>query len=95
MDEEILLNEIVFKDSNYIIFNVLGDEIGMIFDQTDYGRNTIAEVNGIFYYLGDEPPNLESAMFVWQDIYDRDLSVEELDKVLSDNNIALDAIDGE
>ena len=85
--------ETLYKD--YKTFTVLGKEINMISDQTSYGRNTIAEVEGNLFYLGEEPPSLENAMVVWQDIHNRDLTLDELDKVLADNEIALDAINGE
>jgi hypothetical protein len=75
--------EILYKD--YITFNILDQEINLISDQTDYGRNTVAEVDGELFYLGSEPPSLENAIVVWQDIHDRDLSLNEIDKIIIDN----------
>lgn len=86
--------EVLYKTFT-VTFTVLGEEVNMISDQTDYGRNTIAEVDGNLFYLGEEPPSLENAMVVWQDIHNRNLTLKELDKVLADNEIALNAIHGE
>lgn len=76
--------EIVYK--NYISFNILGDEINVISDLTEYGINTIIEANNQYYYLGPEPGNLESAMFVWQDLNQRDLTLDEFNQVVEANS---------
>lgn len=81
---------IVYKD--YVTFVILGEEINLISDETDYGRNTVAEINGGFHYLGDEPANVASAVFAWQEVYGRDLSPEELRQILIDNHLISSAI---
>jgi hypothetical protein len=81
---------IVYKD--YVTFIILGEEINLISDETDYGRNTVAEINGGFHYLGDEPTNVASAVFAWQEVYGRDLSPEELRQVMVDNHLISSAI---
>lgn len=81
---------IVYKD--YVTFVILGEEINLISDETDYGRNTVAEIDGGFHYLGDEPANVASAVFAWQEVYGRDLSPEELRQVMVDNHLISSAI---
>lgn len=80
---------IVYKD--YVTFIILKDKINLISDETDYGRSTVAEFNdsSTFYYLGDEHPTLSAAMLIWQQVNNRDLSNEEIDKVLLDNKLDL------
>jgi hypothetical protein len=82
---------IVYKD--YLTFTVMGEEINLFSDEdTDYGRNTVAEINGGFHYLGDEPPGVSAAIFAWQEVYNRELSSEELHQVLVDNHLISEAI---
>jgi len=85
--------EILYKD--YITFYIFGEEYNMISDQTAYGISTVIEIGDLNYYLGEEHPTLENAMFAWQDLHDRDLTLEEFNKVLDDNNIVINEINGE
>lgn len=72
---------------NYTTFLVLGQEVNLISDQTEYGRNTISEMSDNYFYLGDEYPNISAAILVWQEVNDRKLDGEELQQVLIDNQI--------
>jgi hypothetical protein len=76
---------IVYKD--YLSFQVLGQEINLISDETDYGRNTVAEIAERYYYLGDEYPNVVAAVMLWQEINERDVTPEELHQIMIDNNL--------
>lgn len=77
------MTDILYKD--YITFNILGEELNIISNETDYGRSTVAELNGQFYYLGDEPNDLETALFAWQDMQNKILSLEEFEEILKNN----------
>lgn len=76
---------VVFKD--YILFNILGLYIYYFSDETSYGLNTVAEVNGQLYYAGAEYPSISNAIFLWQEINNKELNDEELRKVFVDNKI--------
>lgn len=76
---------IVYKD--YTTFTVLGQEINLVSDETDYGRNTVAEITDSYYYLGDEFPTVATAILAWQEVNGRNLTGEELHRVLLDNHL--------
>lgn len=76
---------LVYK--NYETFLVLGKEILLFSEELQHTRNTVAEVDGKYHYLGNEPSNIGSAIFAWQEINGRDLTNEELKQVLNDNNL--------
>lgn len=81
---------IVYK--NYVVFTILNEEINLISDETCYGRNTVAEIDGHYHYLDNELPTIASAIFAWQEYYNRDLTNEELRKVMVDNHLISEAI---
>lgn len=81
---------LVYKD--YMTFTVMGKEIHLISDETDYGRNTVAEIDGHYHYMDDEPSNVATAVFAWQEVNGRDLTSEELRQVLLDNHLISEAI---
>ena len=81
---------IVYK--NYVTFTILGEEIILYSDETSYGRNTVAEIDGHYHYLDSEPPNVASAIFAWQEYYNKELTSEELRKVLVENQLLSEAI---
>jgi len=54
---------IVYKD--YVTFTVLGEDIHLISDELDYGRNTVAEIKNRYHYLGNEYPTISAAIFAW------------------------------
>lgn len=75
--------DILYKD--YVTYNILGDELNLFSYETEYGRSTVAELGDRYYYLGDEPANLESALFIWQDMQGKILSLEEFEEVTNNN----------
>lgn len=74
---------IMYKD--YVTFTVMGQEINLITDETDYGRNTVAEIGDVYHQLGDEFPGIAAAVFAWQEVNGRLLTDNELDQVMKDN----------
>ena len=76
---------IVYRDCT--TFTVLGGKIHLYSEDLQHGRNTVAEINGHFHYLGDELPNIAGAIYAWQDVNGRDLTNEELRQVFVDNNL--------
>ena len=81
---------IVHKD--YATFSILGQDINIFSEDLGCVRNTVAEIDGSFHYLGDEGPNVGSAVFAWQDVNGRDLTEDELRQVLIDNRLISQAI---
>jgi hypothetical protein len=81
---------IVYKD--YVVFIILGEEIILYSDDTCYGRNTVAEINGNYHYLDSEPPTITSAIYAWQEFYNKELTSEELHKVMVENKLISEAI---
>lgn len=81
---------IVYKD--YVTFTVLGQEINLFSEDLDTGRNTIAEIDNRYHYLGSEPVTISSAIFAWQEVFGRDLSGEELKQTLIDNKLLSEAV---
>jgi len=81
---------IVYKD--YSTFIIMGQEINLISDETDYGRNTVAEMSEAYHYLGDEYPSVAAAILAWQELSGRELTSDELHQVLVDNQLTSGAI---
>lgn len=81
---------IEYKDC--VTFTVLGTKIVLISDETSHGRNTVAEINNQLYYLGDELPNIYSAVITWQEVNKRDLTQQELDQIMDDNKLISSAV---
>jgi len=82
----------MLEHRDYTTFSILGQEINIISEDLGHVRNTVAEIDGSFYYLGDEVPNVGSAVFAWQDVHGRDLTEDELRQVLIDNQLISQAI---
>ena len=75
---------LVYK--NYITFSILKDQVNLISNETDYGTSTVAEIKDVYYYLGDMEPTLGAALIAWQSL-NKDLSNEELEKVINQNSL--------
>lgn len=75
----------VYKD--YTSYTIRGMKVGIITDETSHGRNTVAEINGKYHYLGDEFPGIAAAIFAWQEFFGEDLTNEELHQIMIDNHI--------
>lgn len=78
--------------SNYQVFRILDEEVNIISDDTAYGRNTVVEINKVFHHMGDEFPGVAAAIYAWQEVNGRDLSTEELHRILEDNKLLSKAI---
>jgi hypothetical protein len=81
---------IVYKD--YLTFTLMGKEINLISNETAYGLSTVVEIDGHYHYMDNEPPNVATAVFAWQEVNGRDLTNEELRQVMVDNKLISDAI---
>lgn len=81
---------IVYK--NYQAFDILGEELIIVSDETAYGRNTVIEINKVFHHMGDEFPGVAAAIYAWQEVKGRDLTNEELHQILEDNKLLSKAI---
>jgi len=81
---------IVFEDN--IVYNVLGRKIILISDRINDSQNTVAEIEEIYYYLGNETANVLAAVLAWQEFSGRDLTEDELNQVMIDNNLVSAAI---
>ena len=69
-------------------FWILDQEVNLfIEDETAYGRNTVAEHNNQFYYLGNSEPDILSAIAAFQKITGKNLSDLEFEKTLVENDI--------
>jgi len=71
----------------YVTFIILEREINIISDEMVYGRNTVAEIDGNLYYLGNKSPNISTAIFAWQKYSNRELTADERYQVMMDNAI--------
>jgi hypothetical protein len=81
-----------YVDKSYMKFQVMGEELAIVSDETAYGRNTVVEIKNRYHYMGDEPPNVATAVFAWQEVNDRELTSEELHRVMVDNHLVSGAI---
>ena len=77
------MKTIVYQDYTSVL--ILQEVYNIICNETDYGRSTTIEVNDTYYYLGDQDPVLASAIALWQDLHDRELTINEVDQILNDN----------
>jgi len=75
---------IIYK--NYTTYLILNIEVNITSESFSFFRNTVAEINGNFYYLGSEPDNIESAIWAWQEYFNKELTSSELNQILIDNN---------
>jgi hypothetical protein len=71
--------------NEYKAFDVLGEIVEVISFDTDYGISTVAEINGINYYLGDMDWDISAAIAAWQIANDRCLTDKEFIKVIKEN----------
>lgn len=81
---------IVYKD--YVTFTVLGTQINLMSEDLFTGRNTVAEMNDNFHFVGNEYPTISTAIFLWQEVNGRDLSNDELRQTMRDNLLISDAV---
>ena len=82
-------DNIVYK--GYLTISILGEDINLISDETSYGLCNVAEIKNIYHYLDNDIYIIDAAILLWQDL-NRDLSLEELSKVMIDNKSIYDMI---
>jgi hypothetical protein len=73
-------------------FKVMGEDIHLYSEDLGYGLNTVADMGRHFHYMGNEPCNVATAIFAWQEVNGRDLTNEELRQVMVDNHLISEAI---
>ena len=78
-----LIMDILYKD--YITFNILDNELNVFSEETDYGLSTVIEFGDRYYYLGNEPPTLESVLFAYQDMQNINFTNSEISKITESN----------
>lgn len=81
---------IVYKD--YTIYDVLGLKVNLISDEICNSQNTVAEIDDVYYYLGNETPNILAAVLAWEEFTGKNLSEDELHQVMVTNNLISGAI---
>lgn len=81
---------LIFRD--YISFDILGQPIRLISNETCYGQQTVAEVNDQYHYLGHADWTLSTAILAFERIYGRELTKEEVSQVLRENNFTSQGI---
>lgn len=78
---------IVYK--NYTSYKILNVDVNIISDQTDYGRNTVAEISDKYFYLGTLSDDILAAVFAWELFSGKKVSDEEFATILDNNDINL------
>jgi len=71
--------------NEYKAFDVLGEIVEVISFETDYGISTVAEINGVNYYLGDMSWDVGAAIEAWKLANGRPLTDKEFTKVIEEN----------
>lgn len=74
------------------LFKVMGREIWLYSEDLGYDRNTVADMGDHYHYMGNEPLNVATAVFAWQEVNGRDLTNEELHQVMVENNLISQSI---
>lgn len=72
---------------NCTTFLILDLIINLYSEKLGDRHNTVAEMEDRVHYLGNELPNITSAIFAWEDLNGRLMTKEELRQVLKDNDI--------
>lgn len=69
--------------SNFITFNIFNIEVNLLSIETDwYGINTIAEIDNIYYQMGDAAVNILTAIKAYEWINECTLSKEEIKEIV-------------
>lgn len=77
------MSTVFYKD--YTTFTILGEKVNLISSETENGLMTVVEIGNYFYYLGSEPPNIESVLFAFQDLKGISLQEDVVQKIILDN----------
>lgn len=76
---------IVHKD--YFSFIINDQEVCVYADETDYGLSSVLEIGNVYYYLGDQFPDLDTVILAWQDYYNNNFSTEEIAQIKRINKL--------
>ena len=69
-------------------FSVMNNTVFLYSEELNNGIiSTVAEMNNEIHYLGDESVNIATAILAWQEIMGRNLTSEEVNQVMIDNNL--------
>lgn len=74
------------------LFKVMGQEIWLYSEDLGHDRNTVADMGDRIHYMGNEPCNVATAIFAWQEVNGRDLTSGELRQVMIDNQLISQAV---
>jgi hypothetical protein len=85
--EPVSIGYISLVHKDYITFIILTQEVNLISDECYFGRNTVAEINNKYHYLGSEIPTIGTAILAWQEVNGRELDQQELRQIMIDNHI--------
>ena len=75
-----------------LTFKIMGEEINLSSEDLGNARSTVAEMEEYYHYLGNEPLVIASAIYAWQEANGRQLTSEELHRVMVDNHLSSDAV---
>jgi len=68
-------------------FFIMKQKINLISDETDYGNITFAEIDGTYYCQWQAKINISTAIHAWQQVYNIELSMDQIKQILIDNQI--------
>lgn len=68
-------------------FHILGQEVDLFASETAYGWQSIAEINKVYYHLGNVLINIETAILAWQDVNHKILDKDEIESVMIQNSL--------
>jgi hypothetical protein len=74
---------------DYITFQIMGKTINLYSEDMAHNKSTVAEIDEVLYYLGNENANISTAIFAWEETNDKRLTNEELRQTLIDNQLLL------
>lgn len=80
----------LYRDA--ITFNILDIEVLLYSHDINGILNTVAEIDEDIYYLGENAPNILSAVEVFENFTNSKLSKEELQQVMLENNLVSKAM---
>jgi hypothetical protein len=80
----------MYRDATAFI--ILDIEVLLYSEEVNGNLNTVAQIDNDIYYLGDNPPNILSAVEAFEEFTNAKLSQSELNKVMIDNNLISKAV---
>lgn len=77
--------EIVVVRNDGIVYLIKDVAVELYSSETAYGWQTVGVIGDIYYQMGDDLINLETAINCWQEVNGSILSQEEIQKVMDIN----------